>query len=184
MRRGNCALCGVEFMPKNRSARFCGAKCRLDYLNGDDQDFTPPVKAIRAISRAFRFAVFARDRFRCVYCGQSSCDGRELTIDHVWPVVHGGMDDIPNVVTACMQCNTTKAGNVLKTDLVDEIWSRAFRRSVGSDEFIVAYRQWKQGLKPLASPRLNDQQEPRGEAQGELSNAAIANFGQVFKTEE
>jgi 5-methylcytosine-specific restriction endonuclease McrA len=54
-----------------------------------------------------RTAIFTRDEFRCVYCGeQFGVD--ELTLDHVQPRVRGGDRSEGNLVTACRACNTLK----------------------------------------------------------------------------
>ena len=68
------------------------------------------VRVPRAIQRKIsRRALFARDGWRCVYCGTSS--GR-LTLDHVVPRSRGGESIWENVVTACAPCNHKK-GNRL-----------------------------------------------------------------------
>ena len=54
-----------------------------------------------------RGEVFARDEFRCVYCG-SVFPEEELTVDHVQPRMRGGDHSGGNVVTACGGCNTLK----------------------------------------------------------------------------
>jgi 5-methylcytosine-specific restriction enzyme A len=61
---------------------------------------------------ALRRHVYARDGYRCVYCSRK---GRRnlLTIDHVFPVVLGGTNDIGNLVTACRACNLTKGARLL-----------------------------------------------------------------------
>lgn len=55
-----------------------------------------------------RLALFARDGFRCVYCGASVEDGAVLTVDHVVPDALGGTNVPSNLVTACLKCNSTK----------------------------------------------------------------------------
>jgi 5-methylcytosine-specific restriction endonuclease McrA len=54
-------------------------------------------------------ALFRRDSHLCLYCGESFQD-RELSRDHVTPVIQGGQDVWSNVVTACRRCNNHKAG--------------------------------------------------------------------------
>lgn len=54
-----------------------------------------------------REEVFARDAYRCVYCGQPF-PAEELTVDHVQPRVRGGDNSGGNVVTACGGCNALK----------------------------------------------------------------------------
>ena len=67
--------------------------------------------------------VFARDNFRCVYCGLVY-EPEELTIDHVQPRVRGGDGSLGNVVTACKACNTRKGHRRLAQFLRDEPASR------------------------------------------------------------
>ena len=69
------------------------------------------VRVPRAIQRKIsRRALFARDGWRCVYCGTSS--GR-LTLDHVIPRSKGGESIWENVVTACAPCNLRKGDRLL-----------------------------------------------------------------------
>ena len=64
----------------------------------------------RKISRR---ALFARDGWRCVYCGTS---GGRLTLDHVVPRSRGGDSVWENVVTSCAPCNLRK-GNRLPEEV-------------------------------------------------------------------
>jgi len=54
-------------------------------------------------------ALFRRDSHLCLYCGEVFPD-RDLSRDHVTPVIQGGQDTWNNVVTACRRCNNHKAG--------------------------------------------------------------------------
>lgn len=54
-------------------------------------------------------ALFARDRYLCLYCGRR-CTRGELTRDHVMPLSRGGHDSWENVVSACLACNLKKGG--------------------------------------------------------------------------
>jgi 5-methylcytosine-specific restriction endonuclease McrA len=74
-----------------------------------------PRKFQRQVTNTF---LFARDRYRCQYCGRHRVDlrGREfLTRDHVVPISRGGANDWGNVVTACSPCNNRK-GNRLPSE--------------------------------------------------------------------
>jgi 5-methylcytosine-specific restriction endonuclease McrA len=74
-----------------------------------------PRKFRRQVTNTF---LFARDRYRCQYCGRhrSELRGREfMTRDHVVPVSRGGANDWGNVVTACSPCNNRK-GNRLPSE--------------------------------------------------------------------
>lgn len=57
--------------------------------------------------RFTRHHVFARDEFRCQYC-QDVFSAKELTLDHVVPLVHGGRTSWSNIVTCCVDCNQKK----------------------------------------------------------------------------
>ena len=64
------------------------------------QDYAPP------LSNA---ALFRRDCYTCLYCGETF-SFRDLSRDHVRPIVQGGSDHWNNVVTACKPCNHAKGG--------------------------------------------------------------------------
>lgn len=70
------------------------------------------VKVPRSIKRKIsRRALFARDGWKCVYCGTTN--GR-LTLDHVVPRSKGGDSVWENVVTSCAPCNLKKGNRVLE----------------------------------------------------------------------
>jgi 5-methylcytosine-specific restriction endonuclease McrA len=70
------------------------------------------VRVPRAVQRKIsRRALFARDGWRCVYCGSS---GGRLTLDHVIPRSKGGESIWENVVTACAPCNHRKGNRTLE----------------------------------------------------------------------
>ncbi len=54
-------------------------------------------------------ALFRRDAHVCLYCGNQFSD-RDLSRDHVTPIIQCGADTWNNVVTACKRCNNHKAG--------------------------------------------------------------------------
>jgi 5-methylcytosine-specific restriction endonuclease McrA len=71
-----------------------------------------PRRFRRQVTNTF---LFARDRYRCQYCGRSTSElkPREaLTRDHLIPLSRGGTNDWSNVVTACGPCNTRKANRL------------------------------------------------------------------------
>ena len=65
-----------------------------------------------------RTEVFARDGYRCVYCGLVM-DIASLSVDHVQPRMKGGDHSGGNVVTACIPCNTAKGSRSLVQYLMD-----------------------------------------------------------------
>lgn len=69
------------------------------------------VRAFRRHKKRVKFSkqnVFARDRWKCQYCG-SKPSISELTYDHVLPRSRGGRTSWENIVTACRDCNARKA---------------------------------------------------------------------------
>ena len=75
-----------------------------------------PRRFRRQVTNTF---LFARDHYRCQYCGRPAAElkPREaLTRDHVIPISRGGTNDWTNVVTACSPCNTRK-GNRLPHEI-------------------------------------------------------------------
>jgi 5-methylcytosine-specific restriction endonuclease McrA len=66
-----------------------------------------PKSVQRKISRR---ALFARDGWRCQYCGT---EGGKLTLDHVLPRSRGGESSWENVVTSCSPCNLRKGNRTL-----------------------------------------------------------------------
>jgi 5-methylcytosine-specific restriction endonuclease McrA len=68
-----------------------------------------PRRFRRQVTNTF---LFARDGYRCQYCGKhrSELRGRQfLTRDHVIPQSRGGENTWENVATACSPCNNRKA---------------------------------------------------------------------------
>jgi len=71
-----------------------------------------PRKFRRQVTNTF---LFARDGYRCMYCGRHRTDLRHrefLTRDHVVPMSRGGANTWQNVVTACSHCNNRKGSHL------------------------------------------------------------------------
>jgi 5-methylcytosine-specific restriction endonuclease McrA len=51
-------------------------------------------------------------------------DGNNLVVDHVYPVVKGGQNDVFNLVTSCDVCNKEKHSRCLSQDQTLAIWER------------------------------------------------------------
>jgi len=60
-----------------------------------------------------RLNIYARDGFRCQYCGKGF-ESKELSFDHVVPRRYGGKTEWTNIVTACCRCNRKKGGRALR----------------------------------------------------------------------
>ena len=72
-----------------------------------------PRRFRRQVTNTF---LFARDGYRCLYCGRASYELRpreSLTRDHVVPISRGGRNVWTNVATACSPCNTRKANHLI-----------------------------------------------------------------------
>lgn len=91
-----------------------------------------PIPAAQA-HRVSRRVLFARDQYRCQYCGFQASPGRamrELTLDHVKPAhlfdSRAAATTWENVTTACRPCNQRKGGDL----------------------------PWKAGMHPRTTPRV------------------------------
>jgi 5-methylcytosine-specific restriction endonuclease McrA len=88
-----------------------------------------------------REEIFARDGFRCVYCGRV-LPADELSVDHVQPRSRGGDRSAGNLVTACRACNVIKGRRRISSYLADNPAAHAnFRR--------YARYVWKRHLRAL-----------------------------------
>lgn len=68
-------------------------------------------KAFRRHPKPVKFTrvnIYARDGYRCQYCGVT-CTPDRLTYDHVLPRSRGGLTNWDNIVTCCDTCNARKA---------------------------------------------------------------------------
>ena len=71
-----------------------------------------PRRFRRQVTNTF---LFARDHYRCQYCGRGIPELRpreSLTRDHLIPLSRGGTNEWANVVTACSPCNTRKGNHM------------------------------------------------------------------------
>lgn len=60
--------------------------------------------------RKVRAAIFERDGWACMYCGDSA---GPLECDHIVPISRGGSNDKSNLVTACRRCNRSKRAKLV-----------------------------------------------------------------------
>ena len=63
------------------------------------------------VSNKMRFAIYERDGYRCVRCGQSNGD---LEIDHIFPISKGGKSNFDNLQTLCHRCNSLKSNTIVE----------------------------------------------------------------------
>lgn len=64
-------------------------------------------KAQRSVSGLIQQKVWARDGFKCMYCGRTMGDV-QLSVDHFIPLELGGKDEPGNYISACRKCNKDK----------------------------------------------------------------------------
>ena len=61
------------------------------------------------VSNKMRFAIYARDGYRCCKCGRKTDD---LEVDHIYPIAKGGKSTYDNLQTLCRRCNKKKGANI------------------------------------------------------------------------
>jgi 5-methylcytosine-specific restriction enzyme A len=68
------------------------------------------IKRERSAARVLRSSAWWKNRLsrgKCYYCGVQT-PPRDLTMDHIVPIIRGGKSVKNNVVTACKECNNRK----------------------------------------------------------------------------
>jgi hypothetical protein len=144
---GSCAECGGPFKSVKRAQKYCGDLCRaraLDLLTPEAGEKSRH-KFVRALSAKLRLAVFARDKFRCAYCGAQS-DHSLLHLDHIWSVRFDGESAAGNLVASCSTCSHAKDAHVFNPELCAHLWERTMRRSLNDDTFISEYTRIYKGV--------------------------------------
>lgn len=102
------------------------------------------------IPKKLRFDVFKRDSFTCQYCGRKAPD-IVLHCDHVMPVADGGVGDILNLVTSCVDCNLGKGARQLsdQATLVKQVDQLALLNE--RREQLEMMINWRDGLVSVES---------------------------------
>ena len=95
-----------------------------------------------------RHNIYARDGYRCQYCGKQF-PVEELTYDHVLPKSRGGKTEWGNIVTCCIECNRKKGGRMPAEASMKLIrkpkrptWVPAIRITVGFREIPQTWRDY------------------------------------------
>jgi len=101
-----CSFCGIQI--------FCSKECYRKYYN---EIYVPSFH-----SKIYRFFIYYRDNFKCIYCGRSSIeDGVKLEVDHVFPKSKGGENNMNNYITSCVDCNKNKSNIIFNDILLNRI---------------------------------------------------------------
>ena len=92
--------------------------------------------------------IYARDRYRCQYCGARFAT-EDLTYDHVIPKSRGGKTQWKNIVTCCIDCNRKKGGRKPSEASMKLIrkpkrptWVPAIRITIGYREIPQTWRDY------------------------------------------
>lgn len=109
------------------------------------------LRAFRRHARPVKFSrvnIYARDGYRCQYCG-IKCTIDRLTYDHVVPRSRGGRTSWENIVSCCYACNARKANRTpaeakmaLRTTPVRPAWIPAVQIRVSTKSVPDAWRDY------------------------------------------
>lgn len=97
----DCHTLGPQFCDScaRRRTRLAKKRTRNSYH--------PSASGGKWITPARRWAIYERDRHRCMYCDASA---ERLTLDHRRPVAKGGSNASSNLLTCCLSCNSSRKG--------------------------------------------------------------------------
>jgi len=100
-------------------------------------------------SSSKRTRIFARDRYRCQYCGKRG-GPFDLTVDHILPASRGGSTSADNLASACFPCNQKK-GNRTPEEARMPLLSNPAALTYGIDRSVLRHEaegrpEWRQYL--------------------------------------
>ncbi|WP_428261700.1 HNH endonuclease [Haliangium sp.] len=109
------------------------------------------LRAFRRHNKPVKFSrvnIYARDKYRCQYCGDKAPIA-DLTYDHVVPRAQGGKTTWENIVTCCYECNREKgsrtpvqAGMRLRAKPVQPTWVPAMTIRISTTSMPDAWRDY------------------------------------------
>ena len=105
------------------------------------------------IGKKLRFEVFKRDSFKCQYCGESAPDV-VLHIDHIKPVADGGDNDLANLITSCVDCNSGKGARLLSDKTMVEKQRKQLEELNERREQLELMLEWRDGLMALEEEQV------------------------------
>ena len=84
--------------------------------SNNSHDFFIPVSAEKIVKEKRKAQTLRKSQWwknkrghnRCYYC-QKTFNAKDLTMDHVIPLVRGGKSTKSNIVPSCKDCNTRKS---------------------------------------------------------------------------
>jgi hypothetical protein len=108
-----CKVCNRQFEAGHPNITCCSGTCRRERVH---LQYKRPVKLDKP------FSIFHRDNFTCIYCGKSSIeDGVKLHVDHIYPVIKGGLHEPGNLITSCKNCNSSKGFKIFHSDIINRL---------------------------------------------------------------
>jgi hypothetical protein len=110
------------------------------------------------VSEGDRLRIFARDGYKCCYCGSSE----KLEVDHVISISNGGGHEDDNLKTACRSCNRKKGNR-------DQIESKSKSKSKSK-----SVKDNDNGLLTLTPP------EPRSKRKGTEPTEGFLKFWEAY----
>jgi len=106
------------------------------------------VKRNKSPVKFSRQNIYARDRYKCQYCGLKHIP-EELTYDHIYPKSRGGKTEWKNIVTCCIKCNRKKGGRTpreasmrLIKKPVTPKWIPSIRLTIGFKKVPQTWREY------------------------------------------
>lgn len=106
------------------------------------------------IGKRIRFEVFKRDMFTCQYCGRKAPDV-VLHVDHINPVAKGGKNEITNLVTSCIDCNSGKSDKKLSDNSVVVKQQKQLELIQERKEQLEMVFKWKESLDRIDEMALD-----------------------------
>lgn len=100
----------------------------------------------KAIGDKLRFEIFKRDQFKCQYCGKAAPDV-VLHLDHINPVSKGGDNDILNLITSCIDCNSGKSDRLLTDNSILEKQRKMLEELDERRKQLKMMLDWREELK-------------------------------------
>jgi hypothetical protein len=127
------------------------------------------------VSASLRWAVFARDKFTCLYCGaQAGQDGVVLAADHIISVKDGGDSSMDNLVTACQRCNGGKgARSLVDAPTAERSLEEARARAAHLAELAQSSREAATAMKELEQVAVNIKCEAYGVKSVDMPQAEV-----------
>jgi len=119
-----CKICSKKFTTNYNFQIYCSVKCREYAQSKTNQEYF----------EHGTFLIFKRDKFKCIYCGNSSIiDGVKLHCDHIKPKYESGTDEAKNLVTSCQECNLAKNNARLEPSTEKQILKEVAKRNKLND---------------------------------------------------